>query len=309
MTDSEHNAPKDGAPDETGQPSALDWAQRNDMSAAVMAELRALSRRRQKRRFVGVSLAFATAAAVWVGVLWFRPVEPSGHTAPALSNSLTVVQPERRTLPDGSVVDLKDGAQLELAFSTTVRLVRLEHGTAIFKVAHNAERPFVVVANGVSVRAGGTEFCVDLMTDAVDVLVTEGRVAVADKPQDILSDATQAGPRQASVGAGERVMVGMTPRAQQLSLNVEPIGQSDWEAKLSWRLPKLDFLRTPLGEVLAMFNRYNDRKMVLRDPALADLKVSGTLRADKIEALLDVLHQSFDLTVENSGQGDIVIGR
>lgn len=307
MTDSEHSASRSEAPDDNGPPSALDWARRTGMTSTVMAQLHSLSRRRQRLRFTDFSLAFAAAAAVvLVGVVWLWPDE---SPTPLMQGGLTVMPPEQRTLPDGSMVDLRDGAQVEVEFSSTMRLVKLQAGTASFKVAHSTERPFVVLVNGVTVRAVGTEFCIALLNGTVDVLVMEGRVAVSANSQSQQAVEAVTPPRQAMLGAGERLVVEMSGAAYLSELRVERISHSDWDSKLGWRLPRFDFLRTPLGEVLDTFNRYNDRQLVLSDQSLAKLKVSGNLRADKVAALLDMLRESFDLRIEDSGQGDILIGR
>src|SRR5581483_9214616 len=86
---------------------------------------------------------------------------------------------ERQTLADGSVVELNGNTQVQVAYSPAERRVRLVQGEAHFTVAKNKRRPFWVEAQGVSVRAVGTAFNVRLDPQRVDVLVTEGRVPVA----------------------------------------------------------------------------------------------------------------------------------
>jgi len=106
--------------------------------------------------------------------------------------------------------------------------------------------------------------------------------------------------------AGERVSFSAGTAE---SLTVQPINASDWEAKLAWRVPRLDFSQAKLGDLLPEFNRYAARRIVLADVELAELRVSGVLRADKVSALAEMLGKSFDLRVEDRGEGDIIIHR
>jgi len=115
----------------------------------------------------------AAAAAVLVAAA-LPPATPPVAAVP-VQNFLRVN--EKRALPDGSVVELKDGSRIDVEYAPELRRVRL-HGEAHFVVAKDATRPFVVEAGGVAVRAVGTAFNVRLEGGTVDVLVTEGRVQV-----------------------------------------------------------------------------------------------------------------------------------
>src|SRR5205814_7462486 len=88
-----------------------------------------------------------------------------------------VSTPTKQTLPDGSVVHLNTGAAISVAYTHSSRRVVLDRGEAHFQVEKSVT-PFVVAAHGIEVRAVGTVFSVQLMPQAVEVLVTEGRVAV-----------------------------------------------------------------------------------------------------------------------------------
>lgn len=139
--------------------------------------------RRWMRRVALVSAGLAAAAALVVVVrldwgIW-KPSPPAGS-----SIATTTVRPLTRTLPDGSVVDLNAGADLAVEYSPTGRRVRLLTGEAHFAVAKDPARPFVVSAGTVEVRAVGTAFNVRFAPVAVQVLVTEGQVAVETEPSE-----------------------------------------------------------------------------------------------------------------------------
>ena len=87
---------------------------------------------------------------------------------------------ERRqvVLSDGSVLQLDSKTRLRVKYADEVRQVFLEHGRALFHVAKNAHRPFLVRTDGTTVRAVGTVFGVEDQAQGVIVTVVEGKVAV-----------------------------------------------------------------------------------------------------------------------------------
>ena len=109
------------------------------------------------------------------------------QSPPSSGTVLVIPTPERLTLEDGSVVELNHGGKLEIDFSSETRRVRLVRGEANFTVAKNPERPFVVNAGGVDVRAVGTVFNVRLAREAVEVVVSEGRVKLERPPVDTVA--------------------------------------------------------------------------------------------------------------------------
>src|SRR5690625_2925548 len=83
----------------------------------------------------------------------------------------------RVPLEDGSVLTLNSASRVEVRFSSSRRLVRLLRGEALFDVAKDALRPFVVQAARATVVAVGTSFTVAREADAsVRVMVREGKV-------------------------------------------------------------------------------------------------------------------------------------
>jgi transmembrane sensor len=70
------------------------------------------------------------------------------------------------------------------------------------------------------------------------------------------------------------------------------------EDRLAWRIPRLEFSGTPLTEVVAMINRHNTQQLVIADPLLESLALSGIVRADKVDALLALLQSEFGVKCE-----------
>ena len=87
---------------------------------------------------------------------------------------------ERRsiTLADGSTIDLNARSGVRVKLSKAERDVELIDGQALFEVAKDKARPFIVRSGETIVRAVGTQFDVYRKKTGTTVTVVEGRVAV-----------------------------------------------------------------------------------------------------------------------------------
>ena len=262
----------------------------------VMAGLARRARKRRRRRVIATTAA--AAVMMLVGAVLLQTRIPASPTSPR-SSRLVVKTPERELLPDGSVVELKDGARIATQFSDAVRSVTLLRGTAHFQVEKQA-RPFVVSAGGVTADALGTAFSVALEGANVSVLVTSGRVAVNTE-----SDSSPAGSSApirteplAILEAGKAVSVAVTAAAIPQASAIEDVPQKEVEDRLAWRIPRLEFSGTPLIDVVAMVNRHNVQQLEIADRSIESLALSGIVRADKVDALLDLLQSEFGVKCE-----------
>jgi transmembrane sensor len=274
--------------------SELDWPLHTGTLDRVLAGLaeRAARRRVRRRRWACTG---AVAALLAVGVFFALP--PAAESTRAPAGALVVHRPELRTLPDGSVVELKGDADLRIAFTTEARRIELRRGTAHFTVREDPARPFLVMAGGVTARAVGTAFLVGVEPGQVALVVTEGRVAL---DRSAPADSGAAPPETlALVHAGESISVVPSGAA---SPRLAALPAAAQQQRLAWRTPRLEFHGTPLGEIVAVLNRHNRTQLVLGAADLAGLKLSGTLSADRIDALLEMLEADFGVGAETSGE-------
>lgn len=199
---------------------------------------------------------------------------------------------ERIVLEDGSVIDLNTDSELRVRLRSAQRELQLLRGEGRFQVAPDAQRPFTVAAAGAAVRAVGTAFTVRLHESAqVDVLVSEGKVAVA-------AERVQRTP---PLGAGEAAVV----LADRVSVTrVEP---QALVRRLAWTSGRLDFRGESLGEAVREFNRYNRRKIVIRNPELAGLRVGGSFTATDPQSFASALGSAFDIRVAADGEHIVLL--
>jgi transmembrane sensor len=255
--------------------------------------------RRARRWLAAGGLAAAAALA-----LWFRPVAAPGPAALPPAATAPVAPIESRVLPDGSTAELNRGAAVAVLFTPGDRRVLLERGEVHFTVAKDAARPFIVSAGGVDVRAVGTAFNVRLGRQAVEVLVTEGEVQVAQRVGDDASAA--AGTVVPALGRGQRTVVPLDGAAAP---QVAPVSPEEIEQLLAWQPRLLDFTAAPLRTVVAEFNRRNAPvRLVIADADLGEVEVSASLRSDNVEGFLRLLEAGFGVQVERS-DGEIRLRR
>jgi len=240
----------------------------------------------------------AAAAVALVGLaLWqpaADPAEPFSLTA-----STEIGELRKLTLPDGSVVQLNTDSTLTVQFTAAERRVGLTRGEAHFQVMKNPARPFIVSAGAVAVRAVGTAFDVRLRPQAIEVLVTEGKVRVDDTVggKSLLA-ATSTEQSEPLLLAGQRVLIPIGGAVAAATAGVVAVPSAEMGQALAWQERRLEFVAAPLEEIVAEFNRYNRHKLVIGDPRLAPRRFGGTFPAGDGEELVKLLVSDFGVIAE-----------
>lgn len=187
----------------------------------------------------------------------------------------------RIALEDGSTLLLNTATELTVEFSKHQRNIRLIRGEALFDVARDKARPFIVVASDTAVRAVGTAFVVRLESAQVSVTVTEGVVEVANwraAPLTVAVTSPALRSEAKRVVANERVVISST-RASEIS----PIAAAEVHRELAWCEGMVSFDGESLQTAVAEINRHNRRQIVIDDPALAAKPVVGVFRTTDLE--------------------------
>jgi transmembrane sensor len=184
-------------------------------------------------------------------------------------------------LGDGSQISLNARSKVRVRFGKGERRIDLLHGQALFQVAKDAGRPFVVRIGDTKVRALGTRFDVDRRVSGTTVTVLEGKVAVISAP-------SPASPPPI-LSAGERLTV-----FQDVP---QKATRADIVAATAWTQRKLVFNGTPLADVVEEFNRYNTRQLVIADRDLESLRVSGVYASPDPASLINFLRTERGISV------------
>ena len=197
-------------------------------------------------------------------------------------------------LLDGSRIELNTATNLRTLISKKRRDVWLDRGEAFFDVAHIEGSDFVVPAGPRLITVVGTQFSVRREDDKVTVAVVQGRVRVEDTTPGASSGSITVSPGDVAIGLGSSTMVVSKPVAAV-------------EDKLTWRDGRLVFDGTSLAEVADDFNRYNRQQLLISDPSVAAIRISGTFKASNVEAFVRLLKDAYGLKVELTADGKLKI--
>jgi len=235
---------------------------------AVLRELGARPPRRSRAATRGwlVAGGLAAAAALAVALTPFSLLAPRTQTYETAK-----AQHRTLTLADGSTVDLNAGSRLQVSLGPRERRVVMGEGEAVFDVAHDAQRPFVIAAGDRNVRVVGTRF---------DVRRRDGRLSVA-----VERGVVEVEPADGAPGRGFRLHPGQRldhlEGAPDVALSaVDPLQVE------SWKSGRLIYRDRPLSEVVADLNQQFAQPIRIEDPTLGDTKVSGVLVLDDQAAVI-----------------------
>jgi transmembrane sensor len=256
----------------------------------------------RSRRLRWAALAAGVLVAAVGALFWYA--HPGFHEFETATG-------EQRTfeLEDGSVVSLNTHSRVAVRLAAHAREVRLLRGEALFHVAHDPSRPFLVSTDDAVVQAVGTQFDVYRRADGTVVAVLEGRVNV-----------TTAAPAPAASGSAAVPVAGReAPRAATVrSLGASQEAQVSHEGSVSirevnnvsdtvaWRERRLIFRDQTLEQIVGEFNRYRAHPIRLEGSGVSERVYTGVFDADDAESLLQVLAHDPALAVEREGETIVV---
>lgn len=197
-------------------------------------------------------------------------------------------------LSDGSRLELNARSKVRVRFSGSERNIAILAGQAYFHVAKDPHRPLIVTSDATRVRAVGTQFDVYRRLDSTVVTVVEGQVMLSAVP------ASAATPAALALSAGEQAIVTERQAVKQ--------SQPDLDAAIAWTRGRLVFRAAPLANVAEEFSRYSDKPLVIRDPALADFKITGSFSSANPIALIRFLELRPGIVVTHT-EDEIAVSR
>jgi len=221
----------------------------------------------------------AGAALLAASLILFIAVQPASGPAP-LEFSTRIGETKLAVLSDGTRIDLNTATKILVAMDGDVRHVTLDRGEALFHVAKDSRRPFIVTVGDRDVRDIGTVFNILRSNGTITLFVAEGRVAVSPR------GAHEGG---IALAAGDQLV-----HAEAGSTTVSRVDASE---ALAWRQGYLIYRDAPLSQVVSDLNRYFPVPITL-DGTAASQRFSGVLRIDSETAVLNRISQFLPVKVE-----------
>lgn len=247
--------------------------------------------------------AAAVVGMVAVGLAYLgvnAPVAPLNELMP----SYTTAVGERSTtsFEDGTVATLNTNTQLEVRYTDGERRVTLLQGQALFDVAKDVARPFVVVAGNQRITAVGTVFDVRFEDGEVQVTLVEGVVDISAEPVGGNLAAPGMSQKSARLVAGQQlittaVATPSAPRVQRVNVENATI----------WQQGRVFFEDAPLSAAVAEMNRYSRTQIIVDDAALDRYRVNGMFRTGQQANFVEALEQYFPLEAAPIGDNQLVL--
>lgn len=255
---------------------------------ARLDRMRALQPRalRIKRRYpvVAAITAFAATVASFGYVGYFLYIREASAKLATAAYSTQFGQIKTIELADGSSVALNSDSRVRVLEGEGQRLLWLDRGEAYFEVTSNERRPFVVHAGVGEVTVLGTKFTVSRNAGVTKVAVLEGRVRIGRMQR------KQAGALILTPGE-----IGITDGN---FLRASPANLERLRDDIAWRRGMVTFEDTRVAEAADAFNRYNQRKLIISDPAAEDIRIGGSFRLGNAEGFARLLSTAYGLETQ-----------
>ena len=196
---------------------------------------------------------------------------------------------DRTMLPDGSVLRIGPGTKLRWSFDADQRVIVLSRGEAVFEVAKDPTRPFIVTTDVGDVRAIGTEFGVSLNASTAIVTVAHGKVAVS-KPNNgriVVDDRTVTA---TELVANQQIVMS--------AAGAQPVTHVDAARELQWATGYYEFRGETVDQAIDEFNRRNQLQLAMADPIIGAIAMPfTTVKLDDPESFAVMLAARPDVQV------------
>lgn len=228
-----------------------------------------------RRRIMAASGLAASIAALGAGAIWWN-----GQSKSYASQGGQV---REISLSDGSVVTLNTNSEVSVRYTDALREIHLLRGEALFDVAKNKSRPFIVTAGETRVRAVGTSFAVSMIPERpVQVLVKEGIVEV------------KAGAKRPAVRAKANTRVLIPDEDRYIAVSV---AQTKVTRELAWQHGLISFDNQTLQDAAQEYARYSDIR-IITDEETGKRTITGSFAANDPIGFAKLTAAALDLQVE-----------
>ncbi len=232
--------------------------------------------------------AIAASVVLFAGLFLLQlGIDSSQHTYRS-----AVGEQRQISLADGSTVILNTESQLrvEKMESSATRVVHLDFGEALFDIKPDSHRPFIVTTERGSVRVLGTRFTVLSEEDTTLITVLEGKVALADRTVDELSQ--QDYKPQATLVTDQQLSIAQAIKGERPR-------QVDAKSLATWEGGRQVYNGVPLGVVVKDLSRYFDGDIKLREEALKSKRVVAVIDLQDKASAIATLEAVFNIVAVN----------
>jgi ferric-dicitrate binding protein FerR (iron transport regulator) len=222
-------------------------------------------------------------------------VEITQSSKPALQEYHTQLGEHKSiVISDGSIIAMSGKTRIKVDFKDKQRNIYLLEGEALFTVAKDKTRPFIVHNQNRSFQALGTIFNVRESKSLAEIKVLEGIVEV--------KSLNTAQNETAILNAGEAVKVENSGVfSTKSNINITDA--------MSWQQRRMNYISAELGDVIFDLKRYSNLNIYIQDQQVSLMKYTGRLVYDNAEDWLTALPYVFSVEVQRHGDTVVISKR
>ena len=210
-------------------------------------------------------------------------------------------------LQDKTRIKLNTNSLVRVTYTDKQRVFELLRGEMHVAVAHNEHKPLSVYAGSNIIQAVGTAFNVELGSEDVELIVTDGKVLVSDINSRTaaplkLSD-VYLSPKSFSVSKGQK--------AQLKASNTTIIGSdaAKLASDLAWQQGNLIFRGESLFDAMQEVSRYTNYQFDFGDEDTKSLQIAGFFKTSDISGLLAALESNFNVVFKKISNNQIRLSK
>ncbi|MFA6789607.1 MAG: FecR domain-containing protein [Arcobacteraceae bacterium] len=234
----------------------------------------------KKTRLIQYSRKIAMAA-MFLLCIGFGSYHYYEFTTPIYSKSFISINQVQNNLilPDNSKIVMDVHSNMNIYFYKNSREVNFLEGRAVFYVAKDKEKPFIIKTKNAKIEVVGTAFEVSNIKEKLSVKVKEGVVKVfLDKKTVLLKQ-------------GEQIISNET--------DIVNLGETELETIASWEKGFLTFNKTSLKDTLDEFSRYMDIQAEYQSEDVQNTAITGKFSINDFDKFLAALPKIYAIKVEN----------
>jgi len=235
---------------------------------------------------------YLMASVVMTCILVFGSFKINAYYNPSYSHNYASVNTKllHIALPDDSIIDLDVKSNINVQYFENKRAVTLKEGKALFSVAKNKNKPFIVKAGNTSIEVLGTKFEVIKVDDNTKINVLEGLVRV-----DYIDQNTESKRSIIQLQKEESMILSKNGKV----LNY---GKINSDTIANWKNDIIQFKETSLKDAVVMFSRYSDKKIQFNDQEIEEMKISGKFNTSHYESFLESIQLIYPIKITKRGK-------
>lgn len=271
------------------------------------------------KRFLFIRAAAIALVLLGISAFFYFALKTNKDVPAFITAIAPNSQKSQLILADGTKVWLNSGTTLKYQsdYGRENRQIYLD-GEAYFEVAKNPDKPFLVYASNIIVRAIGTSFNVKCYAEdnTIETTLIEGKVQVSKKDENTPDDIVFLMPNQRAVYnrfdkklviAGNQEI--KTEKVDEKVEDIDYLQPRSIESVISWRNEELIFENEPFEELTKRLERWYNIDIKVLDPEI-NLKNRYTgkfVNNESLEQVLRIISRTTPIEYKIQNKDEVII--